>query len=149
MDIHELHRTGDDETLSLLRRLRDEADDVGRSEREIVALVIDLLGPRPVPALIAYRRLVEEYLPWMEQRLVRRARRRGSSWAGIGRALHRSRQAVHQRFQRTLTLDECLPPPRHLDLDDPDVVRSRRSAADHLRTVAADEASADNSLVPW
>ena len=146
MDIRELHRTGDHETLELLRRLSRTAED-GRAEREIVALVIDLLGDRPVPALIAHRRLTEDYLPWMEQRLVRRAHRRGSSWASIGRALNRSRQAVHRRFGGTSHVEECLPPPPLL-VDDESRDRAQASA-DRARVAFADAASAEGDLVPW
>lgn len=147
MDVHELYRIDDVETLDLLRRLRDRADDDGRAEREIVALVIDLLGPRPIPALAAYRRLVEHYLPWMELRLVRRARRQGCSWAGIGRVLHRSRQALHRRFDRRLPIDALLPP---APLTPPSTVElAREAAAEQRRMDDIDRAGDDGDLVPW
>ena len=63
-------------------------------------LIEDLLGDEARPALIAYRRLVEDELPWIEQRVVGLARRDGWSWARAGRLLGRSRQAVQKRFER-------------------------------------------------
>lgn len=149
MDIFDLRKTGDAETLELLRRLSNRPDDSGRAEREIVSLVIDLLGPRHVPALVAYRRLTEEYLPWMEQRLVRRAHGQGSTWADIGRTLHRTRQAVRHRFAYPPTMDDMLPPRCLVDrtssesaLDAADLDRRR------LRSLSGD-ASTSDQVVPW
>ncbi len=63
-------------------------------------LLDDMLGQDPRRALIAYRQLADEHLPWLEQRVVALARREAWTFARIGRLLGRSRQAVQQRFQR-------------------------------------------------
>ncbi|CAB4886268.1 unannotated protein [freshwater metagenome] len=65
-------------------------------------MVDDILGDDPRTALIAFRELSGEQLPWLEQRVVALARRDEWAWARIARLLGRSRQQVHQRF-RTLT----------------------------------------------
>jgi hypothetical protein len=62
-------------------------------------IIEDLLGDDPRRALIAYHRLVDDELPWIEQRAVGIARRDDWSWARIGRLLGRSRQAVQKRFE--------------------------------------------------
>ena len=72
----------------------------GMNTREQLHILIeDLLGDDPRRALIAYHRLVDAELPWIEQRVVGLARRDGWSWARIGRLLGRSRQAVQKRFE--------------------------------------------------
>ena len=71
-------------------------------------IIEDLLGDDPRRALIAYRRLVADELPWIEQRAVGLALRDEWSWARIGRLLGRSRQAVRKRF-------DGLPPIRRPD----------------------------------
>ena len=50
-------------------------------------IVEDWLGDDARRALIAYHRLVDDELPWIEQRVVGLARRDGWSWARIGRLL--------------------------------------------------------------
>ena len=66
---------------------------------QLDALLDDLLGDDPRPALIAFCRLVDDELPWLEQRVVALARREGWNWATIARLLGRSRQSVHERFR--------------------------------------------------
>jgi hypothetical protein len=56
------------------------------------------LGSDGRHAIVAVRRLLDEDLPWLEERAVRLARADGYNWAQLGRLLHRSRQAVRQRF---------------------------------------------------
>lgn len=62
-------------------------------------LIDEVLDDDPRPALIAYRRLAKEPLPWLEQRVVALARRDGRNWAKIGRLLDVSRAALHARFR--------------------------------------------------
>ena len=69
---------------------------------QLKALLDDVLDDDPRAALIAYRRLVEHELPWIEQRVVALARREEWNWAKIARLLGRTRQSVHERF-RTAT----------------------------------------------
>src|SRR5262245_45234724 len=65
---------------------------------ELHRLVDDVLGEDARSALIAYRNLAEQQLPWLEQRVVAQARLDGLNWAQIGRLLGRSRQSVRDRF---------------------------------------------------
>ncbi|MCU1401235.1 MAG: hypothetical protein JWN62_4344 [Acidimicrobiales bacterium] len=62
-------------------------------------LLDDVLCDDPRTALIALHRLVDDELPWIEQRVVALARRDGWNWATIARLLGRSRQSVHERFR--------------------------------------------------
>ncbi|MCU1389149.1 MAG: hypothetical protein JWL72_2487 [Ilumatobacteraceae bacterium] len=62
-------------------------------------LLDDVLSDDPRTALIALHRLVDDELPWIEQRVVALARREGWNWATIARLLGRSRQSVHERFR--------------------------------------------------
>lgn len=62
-------------------------------------LVDDLLSDDPRTALVAYRRLTVDELPWLEQRVVALARINGWKWATIGRLLGRTRQGLQQRFR--------------------------------------------------
>lgn len=59
-----------------------------------------MLADDPRVALFAIRRMLDEEIPWLEQRAVRLARSHGKAWATIGRALGRSRQSVQQRYGR-------------------------------------------------
>ena len=68
----------------------------------LTSLIDDLLSDDPRAALIAYRRLAVDELPWLEQRVVALARREGWAWAPIARLLGRTRQSVHQRFHRAM-----------------------------------------------
>ena len=52
--------------------------------RELHQLIDDLLGDDPRRALIAYRRLTVDEMPWIEQRVVALARRNGWNFARIG-----------------------------------------------------------------
>jgi hypothetical protein len=65
-------------------------------------LVDEVLDDDPRAALIAYRRLADEHLAWLEERVVRLARREQWTWARIGRLLGRSRQAVRQKHPDSL-----------------------------------------------
>ena len=84
------------------------------TQRELHQLVDEMWGDDSRRALVAYRRITEDHLPWLERRAVLAARRRGDSWSMIGRLLGRSRQALQQRFDRQFTLDELRPVPRQL-----------------------------------
>lgn len=79
-------------------------------ERDLHALIDDVLGDDARRALVAYRRLTIEHLPRLERRAVLAGRRRGDSWAAIGRLLGRSRQSVQQRFDRAFSIDELRAP---------------------------------------
>ena len=50
-------------------------------------LVDDMLDQDPRRALIAYRLMAHEHLPWLEKRVVALARRENWKWAPIGRLL--------------------------------------------------------------
>ena len=115
-------------------------------EREIIHGIELMLHGSPQQALAAYRRLVEHDLPWLERRAVYRARGEGFSWAGIGRLLGCSRQAVRKRFGELPTVDEMLFRHRR---DDPNEAAARyyaKLAADVRRDLAADDA---DDAVPW
>lgn len=146
MDIRTLRETGDVATLEQLTDLLESAS--SRVERDIVQLTIDLLAPRPGVALGSLRLLIGDYFPWLERRSVHRARAEGMSWAGIARLLGRSRQSVHERFVRPVSMSDVLPPPplRRLDAETAD----RRNIAQQRRRVTdADDADLDDELVPW
>ena len=64
---------------------------------DLVRIIDDILGDDPRAALIAFARLTEDELPWLEQRVVALARREGWNWAKIGRLLRRTRQTVRQK----------------------------------------------------
>lgn len=78
-----------------------------RWEREMQLLVREVLGWRTRPALAGLGMLNDLYLPWLERRLVLRARREGVSWTGIGRLLGRSRQAIRQRHDIAAHVGWC------------------------------------------
>lgn len=65
---------------------------------EIKKHVDQALCSDPRLALVGIRRLLQEDLPWMEERAVRLARSHEYSWGRIGRLLRRSRQAARKRF---------------------------------------------------
>lgn len=146
MDIPALQTTGDTETLEQLSELLESAR--ARVEREIVQLTIDALGARPGVALGSMRLLVDEYLPWLERRSVHRARQQGTSWAGIARLLGRSRQSIHERFVRTVSVSEVLPPPP-LGSSERDASERRDATRQRRRMADADGAELDGGLVPW
>ncbi|MFK7919815.1 MAG: hypothetical protein AB8G14_17190 [Ilumatobacter sp.] len=93
-----------------LRRIHVEITPDAAADRAMLDLWFTILTAPPSAALGAYTCLTNEYLPWLERRLVRRARTRGSSWTGIGRVLRRSRQAVQQRHDRTFSISELAAP---------------------------------------
>lgn len=66
---------------------------------DLDSLLDDILDDDPRRALIAFRKLTKDELPWMEQRVVALARREDWNWARIGRLLGRSRSAMQQRFK--------------------------------------------------
>lgn len=122
------------------------------ADREMLELWFTVITATPTAALQAYSTLTERYLPWTERRLVQRARQRGSSWSAIGRMLGRSRQAVQQRHDRSVSLDELLPPSpprstRRLDEIGPSDIAQAR--ADHARQLDADEAERHGGVVAW
>jgi len=61
-------------------------------------LIDEIMSDDPRTALIALRRLKDDELPWIEQKVVASARCAGWNWATIGRLLQRSRASVRQRF---------------------------------------------------
>ncbi|MGB3737033.1 MAG: hypothetical protein WA964_18900 [Ilumatobacter sp.] len=131
------------------RRIHAAAGETARADQIMLDLWFTVLTGRPAAALVAYRRLVDDYLPWVERRLVHRARRNGSSWAGVGRLLGRARQSVQKRHDRTWTVAELTPPaaPASPDLDEQRQATSL--LADRRRRQAADEAEHHGDLVPW
>ncbi len=109
----------------------------------------DALGDDPRRALIAVRELIDHELPWLELRAVRMARRSGYSWARLGRALNRSRQAVQQRYadiERSWTPIPIEPPGTSLRHER--AIASVYRDAERRRQMAADEA-AGTDVVPW
>ena len=120
-------------------------DGLDRVDREMWALLRDVVGWRTGPALVGVALLADVYLPWVERRLVLRARREGISWTGIGRLLGRSRQAVQERHHRVVDAGDLLPPalPRsYVDIDR----RDRAEVLADLRRMR--EADADD-VVAW
>ncbi|MCU1393737.1 MAG: hypothetical protein JWM34_2165 [Ilumatobacteraceae bacterium] len=67
---------------------------------QLKTLIDEVLDDDPRTALIAYRRLVDDEIPWIEQRVVALARRENWNWATIARLLGRTRQSVHERFRK-------------------------------------------------
>lgn len=67
--------------------------------RELHEQLDDTLGDDPRRALIAYRSLADDHLPWLEQRVVALARRDGWDWGRIGRLLGRTRQSTREKFK--------------------------------------------------
>lgn len=117
--------------------------------RELHGLIDDLLEGEPRQALAAYRRLVEDQLPWLERKAVLAARQEQYQWAGIGRLLGRSRQAVQQRFDREFSADELAPVEA---LRCPGAAQERKFQLDgsyYAQKRFVDEAGDDGSLVPW
>jgi hypothetical protein len=68
------------------------------ARRDLHRLIDDLLGDDPREALIAYRRLTNDEVPWLEYRVVNLARKQKWNWAKIGRLLGRSRQGLNSKF---------------------------------------------------
>lgn len=118
-------------------------------DRELHGLVDDLLSDRAATALAAYRRLVDDQLPWIERRAVLLARRQNVSWAAIGRLLGRSRQAVRQRFERVIRLDEMRPPATPL-MPGEAYQRELGDSIDRVRRqLRLDQMEEDDAVVPW
>jgi hypothetical protein len=61
-------------------------------------LLTEAFGPDPKRALLAYREIDDNQLPWLEQRVVALAVREQYSFAHIARLLGRTRQSVHAKF---------------------------------------------------
>lgn len=119
------------------------------SRLELYDRVDEMLAEDPRVALFAIRRMLDEEIPWLEQRAVRLARAHGKPWATIGRALGRSRQAVQQRYgeleQRWSPIPHRRPP-----LAD-QMERERRSSLADIaarRELAARDAAGED-VVPW
>jgi IS30 family transposase len=115
------------------------------TQRELHQLVDEMLGDDGRRALVAYRRITDDHLPWLERRAVLAARRHGDSWAIIGRLLGRSRQALQQRFDRQFTVDELRPVPRRLSAGEAQEQRVLRILRDRERRDGAD----DDDVVAW
>jgi IS30 family transposase len=118
-------------------------------EREIHSLIDEMLGDDSRRSLAAYRRFSTEHLPWLERRAVLAGRRRGDSWAAIGRLLGRSRQSVQQRFDRSFSIDELRAPTQPLSAPDAAHHFYAMVRQDLARERRADAAGDDNGLVPW
>ena len=106
-------------------------DDLGR-------IIDDLLDDDPRTALLAYRRLTADELPWLERRVIALARREGWNWATIGRLLGRTRQSMRQRFEGAGLVMR----------PDPHVLKHRQEAAYHR---IADEVrrANDDDPIAW
>lgn len=114
---------------------------------EIKKHIDQALGSNPRMALVAVRRLLQEDLPWMEERAVRLARADGYTWGRIGRCLRRSRQAVRKRFAAIDGTPQPLP--RRPLTDGVVVMRLVNGAqADRRRTLEFDELG-PHDAVPW
>ncbi len=117
--------------------------------QELHQLVDDLCGDDSKRALAAYRRISIDELPWLERRAVLAARRRGASWAAIGRLLGRSRQSVQQRFDRVFDVGELSRPPVALPPGRAERKRLDSVRSDLARDRRVDAAGDDGSLVAW
>ncbi|MFK8022943.1 MAG: hypothetical protein AB8G26_03170 [Ilumatobacter sp.] len=137
---------GADDAFRLL--LRGSAGD-GRADIELLQLWYDVVRRPNVAALAAWARLSKDYLPWVERRLVHRARRDGMSWSAIGRLLGRSRQAVQQQHDRVMTPDELLPPSRRLGAAEQETREQRASLAEWKARQSFDDESTEGAVVPW
>lgn len=103
-------------------------------------LLDDVLGQDPRRALIAYRELANEHLPWLELRVVALGKREGWSLARMGRLLGLTRQTMHRRFR---TIRPALP-------YDPDVDQqafNRRFR--HLTDRSRRQPDSSEEVVPW
>jgi len=117
-------------------------------EREISYLVDEIFNASANRGLFAYRLLMSRYLPWLARLLVHRARRRGTSWAGIGRVLGISRQAVQKRYDHDASLAHALPPT--LPMKTEGVDRDYRELVTRLRRMREHaDAMERGELVPW
>jgi hypothetical protein len=117
-------------------------------EREVAYLFSEIFQAPANRGLFAYRLLMSRYLPWLALLLVHRARRRGTSWAGIGRIMGISRQAVQKRFDREASLAELLPPTLPMKTAGADhEYRELLTRLRHIREHA--DAAARGELVPW
>lgn len=115
----------------------------GTTRRHIEA-ALDLDARR---ALIAVRQLLDEDLPWLEQRAVHLARAERLGWAKIARLLHRRRQSVWSRFRH---LDGTpIPPPLAPTEYQERVLRAHlRSRADSRHRQEFDRLD-PHDVVPW
>ena len=134
--------------LAEFRQLYHGIDDSARTDRTMLDLRFTILTGRPAAALGAYRVLVDDYLPWVERRLVHRARRSGSSWAGLGRLLGRSRQAAQQRHNEW-TITDLSPPAPQRSRDEIEQRAIEAESGDLRRRRAADDAGDHDSLIAW
>lgn len=116
---------------------------------ELRHLLDDIVGSRTGPALAALRLLREVYLPWLERRLVRRARQEGMSWTGIGRLLGRSRQAIQQRHDVGAHVSDGLAPVLPAWHDEREGAARYELILQLRREREADAAAAEGGLVPW
>jgi hypothetical protein len=117
-------------------------------EREVAHLLAEIFHESANRGLFAYRLLVSRYLPWIARSLVHRARRRGMSWAGIGRILGISRQAVQKRFDREASLANMLPPTLPMKTAGADrEYRELLTRLRHMREHA--DAAVRGELGPW
>lgn len=116
---------------------------------ELYDHVDEMLAEDPRIALFAIRRMLDEEIPWLEQRAVRMARADGKAWATIARALGRSRQAVQQRYGK-LEQQWSPIPRRRPPLADQIDREGRRALADNAarRRQALSEAAGDD-VIAW
>lgn len=119
------------------------------SRLELYDRVDEMLADDPRVALFAIRRMLDEEIPWMEQRAVRLARSHGKPWATIGRALGRSRQSVQQRYGRLDQQWSSVPNRPHPLADRMDrELRMALRDADARRKQAARDAAGDD-VIAW
>ena len=120
-----------------------------RWERELQLLIHEILGWRTRPALASLRLLYDLYLPWLERRLVLRARRDGVSWTGIGRLLGRSRQAIQQRHHVPAHVTDGLAPVLPAWYDEQERTELFELLVQLRREREADATDEAGGLVPW
>lgn len=96
-----------------------------------------MLSDDPRTALIALRRLIDDELPWLQQKVVAMARCAGWNWATIGRLLNRDRTSVRQRFDQVrLTMR---PPKRTFTSDHEHEMREATADLQRRRRYDADD----------
>jgi hypothetical protein len=102
------------------------------------------LGDDPRRALIAFRSLADDHLPWLEQRVVALARREGWDWGRIGRLLGRTRQSTREKFK---DLRPATPIDRNAAHAKWQADTDRAIAA--VRSLASFRRQDDGDVVPW
>jgi hypothetical protein len=107
------------------------------------------LSDDPKAALGAVRRLLDDDLPWLEQRAVRMARANGYQWARIARLLKRSRQAVTQRFKSIDGTQERIQLTPSTDPQERWNRQIRQHVGDARRATELEAMEESGDVVPW